>query len=590
MIISYSLIIVLMLAALTLVVSHNYSEDLKLDEINYENQIIKRVADYSDANIESARNILNQIYLSNDRKKLVYDFLGDSGNENTFDYYNRINMLKSMFDPPVTAKTDLIDIILYKCNTREMLYFTGTERAIDETFDLNSYPWFAHAGDDYGVMRLAPSYIPGYIKNDNRPVYSVYAGFMDAHASLAGVIVFNFDARSVQKSYSEYRNKVKGRIMVTDAAGAVIFDSMEEYYGRTYPYFFSLKNSSDYIRLEDESVVVLKKTNNNLIAVGIVPRDQILLRINPVIRTIYLIMALCIAISVILVYLLSTQFSRRVGLIKNAMTDVEMGNLKKRIPPGKGNDEIEQINRKFNKMCERLESYIEKVLLVEIKAKDAQLTALQTQINPHFLYNTLETIRMQAIANDDEDVSDMIYILANLFRNSIKNGDMVVTVEEEIDYCKAYLQLHKLRLGDRLDVAFDIDDSIRDCAMLKLILQPLIENSLIYSGINSQLSSMSLEIKGSMEAGAVSISVLDNGAGIEPNELERLRDELKTTEPLKSNSSIGLRNINDRIRIIFGNEYGLDISSQRDVCTKVTVKLPACSIEEVRKRVQDINR
>ena len=343
------------------------------------------------------------------------------------------------------------------------------------------------------------------------------------------------------------------------------------------------------MQLKDESLVVLKETNNDLVAAGIVPKAQILQRINLVVRTIYLVMTLCIAISIILIFLISIRFSRRVKSVTNAMKEVEKGNFKKRISLGKGNDDVEQINRNFNRMCERLESYIEKVYLAEIKAKDAQLTALQTQINPHFLYNTLEAIRMKAIVSDNEEVSEMIYILANLFRNSVKNKDMVINVNEEVKYCKAYLELHRIRLGHRLKVAFDIDREINDCAIPKLILQPLIENSLVYGGIYDSMNSMTITVNGYCENGVVSISVVDNGAGIGSDELAKLVKGLKENETAGNNGSIGLRNINDRIRIIFGDNYGLEIISEKNSFTKVTVRLPAQTVEEVKERVQDTN-
>jgi two-component system sensor histidine kinase YesM len=400
---------------------------------------------------------LQQIYLTNSNvKRDFFNILEDNEKDITLDYFNQRNTFENMFESALAGDTDLIDIIIYKVKTQGLLHFTFASRKIDNSFNFYSYKWFAAAGENYGLMHIVPSYIPGYITNDKRPVYSVYAGFMDSHNNLAGVIRFNFDAQKLQRSYSEYKDSVKGSILVTNKDGEVFFDSTNEYYGKKYPYFKLLKNSNNYIQLKDESLVVLKETQTDLVAAGVVPKGEILQRINLVIRTIFLVMTLCIFISIILVYIISTRFSRRVKSVTNAMKEVEKGNLKKRIPQGKGNDDIEQINSNFNRMCERLESYIEKVYLAEIKSKDAQLTALQTQINPHFLYNTLEVIRMKAIMSNAEDVSEMIYILSNLFRDSLENSDMVIRVEDEVNYCKSYLELHRIRLCDRLKVVLEL--------------------------------------------------------------------------------------------------------------------------------------
>lgn len=589
MIVSYSLIIIFMLAVLTFVVSNSYSENLKRNEIAYENQIVRRVSDYTHGCMQTSINLIQQIYSSSSNKAAFFSFLNDT--EISIDNYNLRKRFVNMFE--LAASGDILEIILYKVNTNETLLVTDTARKIDTTFDLNSYEWFKKAGENNGILQLVPSYVPKYILNDTRPVFSARAGFLDAHNKLAGVLIINYNPENIRKAYAEYKENIKGNILVMDQKGSIFFDSTNSYYGSTYPYFNLLKQSGSYIKLNTESVVVFRDIENSinpLIAVGIVPKGKILQSINLVVRTIYFIMSLCIFISIILVYLLSTHFSRRVKSIMKAMKEVESGNLKKRISLGKGNDEIEQINSNFNRMCEKLESYINKVYLAEIKAKDAQLTALQTQINPHFLYNTLEVIRMKAIINnDDEEVSDMIFILSNLFKNSLKNKDMVIRIEDEIKYSIDYLELHKIRYGDRFEVVFDIDDKIRKFAILKLILQPLIENSLAYGGINDNMNSMELNINGTIENETIYISVTDNGRGMEPEELEKVKKGLTNITGIENDGSIGLRNINDRLRIIFGDSYGLDIYSEKGSYTKVIVKLPAKTVEEVRKLVQDFN-
>lgn len=588
MIIFYSLIVIFMFAILTIVISNNYSEHLKQNEIDYENQIITRVADFSDANLDAAKKIIQQIYESDNSRTTFFNYLNEIDPEIIFKNNTQWYRFANMFESAVSGSSNILDIIIIKNKFNSVLHYPSL-RKIDLNYDFNSYAWFRKVGESRGVLRVVPSYVPKYIKNDNRPVFSAYAGFLDSSGKLSGVMIINFDAHGMEKSYDKFKDRIKGNILVMDKAGSVFFDSSNSFYGSKYPYFNLLKNSDSYINLDKKSIVVLKDTNNSLIVAGIVSKNQILESINLAKRAMYLIMFLCIFISMILIYIISTYFSKRVNLIAKAMKGVEKGNLKKRIPLGKGNDEVEQISRNFNTMCEKLESYINKVYLAEINTKDAQLTALQTQINPHFLYNTLEMIRMKAIVNNNEDLSEMIYILANLFRNSVKNTDMIIRVEDETNYCMSYLELHKIRLGDRLKVAFEIDKSIRDYAILKLILQPLIENSLVYSGINDNMNSITITISGYKENDVIYISVMDNGMGIEAKELERLKKELETIKGIESESSIGLRNINDRIKIFFGDAYGLEISSVQNSFTKATVRLPAQSVEEARKHVQNTN-
>lgn len=586
----YSVIIILMLFVLTFVISGNFSGILKQKEINYESQITRRVSDYLDRNINSAKNIVEQIYLSDSYTKASFFNFLESDNQNiTLDYLNERNKFNNLFMPAVTGENDILDIIFYKSKTNEIFFFSKNMRKFNSNFDFNVYPWFGTISDSGGVLKIVPSYYPKYMQNDRRPVYTVVAGFNDTQNINAGIIMINFDAQKLEKSYSEYKDKVKGVIMVFDKAGNVFYDSSNRYYGAKYSFFSLLKQSNDYIMLDKECIVSIDGSGSNgLIAAGIIPKEQIIDSINIIVGTIYLVMVICTGISIILIYMASTFFSKKIKTIIKAMKEVEKGNLGKRIPAGKGNDEIEQIYKNFNSMCEKLGKYIDKIYLAEIRMKDAELTALQTQINPHFLYNTLEAVRMKAIVSNNDDVSEMIYILANLFRNSVKNKDMVIKIEDEINYCKSYLELHKIRHGDRLKVIFDINPDIMHYGTSKLILQPLIENSLLYGGLDENMDSMTITVQGFKEDGNIIIHVIDNGKGMEENELELVKTSLKDKRDIKSGGSIGLKNINDRLKIIFGEKYGLDISSEKGACTKVTVIMPAKTVEEVNKHVQDI--
>lgn len=588
---SYSVIIALMLALLTAVLSGYYSNVLQQDEINYEKQIVHRVSEYFDGNVGIAKSIIQRIYLSDSSTRTAfYNFLSNDGQDITLDYINQKNQIVGMFQSEAAGTSDILDIILYKNVTGEVFHFTGTGRKLDDSFDFSQYGWFRDAGQNNGILRFVPAYLPAYIRNDNRPVYTAYAGFWGAGNKLIGVLMINFDAHAISNAYAEYRDKVKGYMLVMAEDGSVFFDSTNRYYGQIYPYADRLRDSGDYITLDAESIVAISQTGSGYTVAGVVPKDQVLRSINPALRAIFLFMALCIAVSVLMIYLISRHFSQRVQVVTMAMKEVEKGNLKKRIPVGRGNDEVEQINRNFNSMCEKLDSYIQKVYLAEIKVKDAELTALQTQINPHFLYNTLESIRMKAVLSSNEDIAEMIYILANLFKNSIRNKDGVIKIEDEVEYCKAYLELHRIRLGDRLRVSFEIDASILQCGTPKLMLQPLIENSLLYGGLDEQKGTLYIVIKGEAAGGLVRLGVHDDGRGIREEDLKALKECLAEDRGIRNDGSIGLKNIADRLRIIFGGKSGLEIESKENAWTNVTVTMPAMTVEEVRRIAKSVDR
>ena len=375
LIISYSIIIIFTLAILTFAISQNFSTILKQKEINFENQIIRRVSDYLDNNISSSKKVIQQIYMSdaNSRNTFFRIFESDE-QEITFDYLIEKNTFDNLFSSVALSDNDIQDIIIYKSNTNEVFAYSKNSRKIMDDFNFKRYSWFREIFENGETLRIIPSYTPEYIKNDKRLVYSTVVSISNANNKTIGVIIINFDARKLGNSYIEYEKNIKGSIMVLDKTGNVVYDSSNKYYGRKYQYFSLLKTSANYVMLDKESIVSVKESNNNgLIVVGIISKSQILRDINTIIRTIYFIMIICLFFSIVLTYIISNFFSKKIRNVIIAMKEVEKGNLKTRIPLGKAEDEIGEIYKNFNKMCERLESYIDKVYLAEIKMKDASL-------------------------------------------------------------------------------------------------------------------------------------------------------------------------------------------------------------------------
>ncbi|WP_196220334.1 sensor histidine kinase [Paenibacillus larvae] len=219
--------------------------------------------------------------------------------------------------------------------------------------------------------------------------------------------------------------------------------------------------------------------------------------------------------------------------------------------------------------------YIDRVYRSELKQKDTELIAFQSQINPHFLYNTLEAIRMRALSQGARDVGDMIYILATLFRNSVKKKT-IVTMEDEIQHCKIYLDLFRIRYQNRLDYDIDIPDELLQYRLIKLLIQPVIENYVVHGFLPERDDNL-IRISAGLYDDAIQIEVRDNGSGIEPNRLRQLRKGLLEADHSRNGepASIGLRNVHERIQIFYGIQYGVDIDSMIGEGTSVTITIPA---------------
>lgn len=234
-------------------------------------------------------------------------------------------------------------------------------------------------------------------------------------------------------------------------------------------------------------------------------------------------------------------------------------------------DEIGQLRSGYNAMTSRIKSLIVDVYQAQLLQKESEFRALQAQINPHFLYNTLETINWMAKLNKMDDISNMVVAISNLMRISINNKRCMITVGEELHYVADYLYIQHVRYKDRLKTLIDVDPSLYGLTIPKLLLQPLVENAVIH-GIEKKKSGGFIEVTGCRDANLLIFSVKDNGAGIPEEKLAHILEEKENHD--QGHTSLGLITVHRRIQFLFGFEYGLQIDSKPGSGTTVWVRLP----------------
>lgn len=235
-----------------------------------------------------------------------------------------------------------------------------------------------------------------------------------------------------------------------------------------------------------------------------------------------------------------------------------------------GSAEIKHLESKFNSMLAEIDELIEKSYTAEIKEKTARLKALEAQINPHFLYNTLQMISTQAIINNQKDISNMVLALSSILRYSITDNDMVPLCSE-ISYVNDYLSLQKARFDERLDYKISIENKIEDLLLPKISIMTMVENS-IKHGMETTLDKIQINIEVKIHHGYLVIKVSDNGKGMSPERLEYVIKQIKI-EGIKS-ESIGLSNLADRLHILYGNLGILEIDSIEGEGTTVKMRIP----------------
>ncbi|MEC0211314.1 sensor histidine kinase [Paenibacillus ehimensis] len=284
-----------------------------------------------------------------------------------------------------------------------------------------------------------------------------------------------------------------------------------------------------------------------------------------------LIIAVGAAVSCVLAYLLSVNITHPLRKLKSLMRTVETGNLDVAFPT-KYKDEVGQLGRSFNAMVQRIKQLIDEVYKKQLMLQEAEIRAIQAQFNPHFLYNALDSINWMARIHKLDHISRTVVSLGELLRFSIRKGQALIPVREDMQQIRNFLTIQQMRYGDKLEVHIELDDEVERLYTLKLMLQPIVENAITH-GLEMKRGPGRLWITGKVQGERVCFEVRDDGVGIPQEKLERITsgqfvsvDERKT--------GIGLENVKKRLQLYFGDRYVLTLVSQPQQGTTTTIEIP----------------
>lgn len=341
-----------------------------------------------------------------------------------------------------------------------------------------------------------------------------------------------------------------------------------------------IKNGNDTIYLMDNTIL----PDNWKLVMGI--SSNILLK--DIRNTAGTILILCVAmlpIFLLLVNFLYSDIVKPINLLVKRMHQIENGDIGITIE-NKREDEFGYMNKTFNRMSLEIKNLINTVYKKQIATKVAELKALQAQMNPHFLYNTLDSINWKAKIYGVEEISEMVSALSSIIEANLNRiNEKFITMDKEIEYINNYYFLLKKRYGKKINLELNIKMDALNCVIPKLILQPIVENA-VYHGLETKVGSGTIFLKAGMDDDRLLIEVRDDGTGIDEETLERLNSSLTEDEreasadadaesANKSLSSIGIINVHKRIRLLYGNKYGLKIASKPGEGTVVGISLPA---------------
>ncbi|MFU7515624.1 sensor histidine kinase [Clostridium sp. HCS.1] len=477
------------------------------------------------------------------------------------------DILRFMERDTISYVTDKLDRLAESSSN----YYNGTERFVRNSFNLNynleeislvSYSRMEESSfnrenqikvidinkDDITTEERTKGILSG--KNTLRFIREVRDPI---NLESKGLIILTYNLNNVKDIVKKYNND--HQVMVLDSDGYIIYKSDGEYNYEKYKYYDEILNSQGEVNLDKKYYINKIMNPSKIISVSKMEKREVN-KISPgLIKSIFFVDILLLMISLSILYIKLKLLSDRTDNILVAMEKVKNGNLDVEIPITSDNDEINYISENFNIMCKDLNKHIKKIYLAEIEQKKAEMIALQNQINPHFLYNTLESIRMKAICNGAKDVGKMLYNLSFLFRKQVKDS-YIITLKDELDYCRKYIEIFQFRYYDNFNFEINCPEELERYKIVKFSIQPLIENYFVH-GIRFEDDDNLLKIDVSKEEKDIFIRIIDNGRGISDEKLEKIKDKLLNNK--QENDSIGIVNVNKRIVNEYGEGYGVNI-------------------------------
>ena len=310
----------------------------------------------------------------------------------------------------------------------------------------------------------------------------------------------------------------------------------------------------------------------------LVPQASVLEKQQALYLTLLIALFGIAAVSYGLAYLTINSNLKRIFILNKEMKRVESGDFSHKIKPV-GSDEIGELMRSFKAMTLRMEEMIDEKYRMGKEVKNAELKALQAQINPHFLYNSLDLVNCLAIEHDVPEIADMINSLVEFYKLSLNRGKEIFSLQDEVRHVQAYVRIQNMRFEKKISLDIEEKEWLKEYSILKIILQPLVENSIMHGILEKEDSRGVIKINFVLQGDRIYIIIKDDGVGMSKDKIDNL---LKETNEIKhaAGSGYGVKNINERIKLYYGLEFGLEFESKENAGTVVTVSIPAIPYKE----------
>lgn len=453
--------------------------------------------------------------------------------------------------------------------------------------ELIKQKWFLDQQQNLETLFLTPLHDCSYYDKDKDQIIVTFGRKVyGSNGRYAGLILIDLPPASILKLSDAFlleRNQYNIKINITDARGGLIYDSDLSSGRVNYSeineeeLLMYQKDPSNYLVIEDTTEQLGMKINT------VIPRSKMLLRVSFIQRVTLFLVIILIVVIISVSILFSKRMLRLIKKLQSSMECLEGGNYQL-IMDSAGNDEIGSLVKSYNHMVGKMEKLIEEVYQAGVRQKNAQYLALCTQINPHFLFNTLESIRIKAILNGDDTVADMVKLLAKMFRTVLDSDKKNYKVRDELENIRSYIQLQNIRFDHVITLKESIDPQIYHAKFMAILFQPVVENCFKYGSKESGIP-IEIWITGQLtEEKKMVFTIQDDGKGMSPERLEAVRQGLYVSQDVEiqkekgveesDSHRIGLRNIAERLRLRYGSDGELRIVSSNEQGTVVEIRVP----------------
>ena len=580
-------ILVLSAVLVVTVVSLRYTNSsIYENSVMYTQTIIKQLNQNIDSYISYMDNIASVIAQSGDAYKYLYSEkgYGATKDENYSEYRQR---LVEQFKTILKGRADIRNIGIVREDKNSPSLFDNGLSVRNTYVDLNTQPWYADAVGKYDRYNLTSSHVQNVIKGERPWVITLSRGICNYTGTEAedGVVFLDLNYSAISELCAQSSMGDKGYVFILDQNGNIVYHpQQQQLYNELQTENISLvmNAKSDIVTVgkgDDEKIYALSHSDiTGWTIVGCMNMSE-LLRNSRQTRSIYVLVAVGL---IIVALLISSLIARNITLpiqkLRDSMKSVQKGNFDIEDIEVISDNEIGSLTRSFNVMTHRIRELMEQNVKEQEQKRKIELKALQSQINPHFLYNTLDTIYMLARMNKEETTMRMIQALSKYLRLCLSKGSEIVSVEDELENVKSYMEIQQIRNADLFEYEIDCQVNAKGNKILKLILQPLVENAVKY-GFSEIYEGGYIRIRVTEENDVLVLSVYNTGMPMNKDMVEKINrlthlpiSQIKKAFPDKKHG-YGVFNILTRLRLKYGDKITYYYETT-DASTTCTIKVP----------------